>query len=213
MPELSAGWYLILVATDPEFTYIKNAVGYSKTWVSNISYVRRDMNDKKVQFYVMNRESGEPLSNVSVEVFVQTYNQDAREYRFIKVEDGKTNSEGLFEFNKKENNYNNYKVIFKNDNDRFESQNYYSYYRQNEPTRRLTTFFYLDRAIYRPGQIVYFKGLIIDTDGKKDNKIVPDKQTTVTFYDANHQKITDATFTTNEDGTFNGKFTIPVGKI
>ena len=213
MPELSAGWYLVLVATDPEFTYIKNAVGYSKTWVSAISYVRRDMNDKKVQFYVMDRETGKALSNVNVEVLVQTYNQDAREYRFIKVEDGKTNNEGLFEFNKKENNYNNYRVIFKKDNDRFESQNYYSYYRQSEPVRRLTTFFYLDRAIYRPGQIVYFKGLIIDTDGKKDNKIVPDKQTTVTFYDANHQKITDATFTTNEYGTFNGKFTIPAGKI
>ncbi|MCW8814257.1 MAG: MG2 domain-containing protein, partial [Chlorobium sp.] len=213
MPELSVGWYLLLVATDPEFTYIKNAVGYSKTWVSNISYVRRDMKDKKVQFYVMDRETGKPLTDVHVDVLVQKYIQDEREYRYIKVEDGKTNSEGLFEFNKKENNYNNYKVIFKNGNDRFESQNYYSYYRQNEPTRRITTFFYLDRAIYRPGQIVYFKGLIIDTDGKKDNKIVTDKQTTVSFYDANSQKISDATFTTNEYGTFNGKFTIPVGKI
>jgi uncharacterized protein YfaS (alpha-2-macroglobulin family) len=213
MPELFAGWYLVLVATDPEFSYIKNAVGYSKTWISAISYVRRDMNDKKVQFYVMDRETGKQLSNVDVEVLVQTYDQDAREYRFIKVEGGKTDSEGLFEFNKKENNYNNYKVIFKKDGDRFESQNYYSYYYQNEPKRRITTFFYLDRAIYRPGQIVYFKGLIIDADGKKDNKIVPDKQTTVTFYDANGQKIADATFTTNEYGTFNGKFTIPVGKI
>jgi uncharacterized protein YfaS (alpha-2-macroglobulin family) len=213
MPELSSGWYLLLVATDAEFTYIKNAVGYSKTWVSGISYVRRDMNDKKVQFYVMDRETGEPLTDVQVDVLVQKYIQDVREYKFIKVDDGKTNNEGLFEFNKKENNYNNYKVIFKKGNDRFESQNYYSYYYNNEPTRRLTTFFYLDRAIYRPGQIVYFKGLIIDTDGKKDNKIVPDKQTTVTFYDANSQKISDATFTTNEYGTFNGKFTIPVGKI
>lgn len=213
MPELSAGWYLVLVATDPEFTYLKNAVGYSKTWVSGISYVRRDMNDKKVQFYVMDRETGKPLPNVDVEVVVQTYIQDAREYRYVKLEDGKTNNEGLFEISKKDNNYGNYKVIFKKGNDRFESQNYYSYYYQNEPTRRLTTFFYLDRAIYRPGQIVYFKGLIIDTDGKKDNKIVTDKQTTVTFYDANSQKISDANFTTNEYGTFNGKFTIPVGKI
>ncbi len=86
-------------------------------------------------------------------------------------------------------------------------------YYNNDPVKRTTTFFYLDRAIYRPGQIVYFKGLIIDTDGKKDHKIVTDKKTTVTFFDANHQKITDATFTTSEYGTFNGKFTIPLGKI
>ncbi|MCW8803574.1 MAG: MG2 domain-containing protein, partial [Ignavibacteriaceae bacterium] len=213
MPLLPFGQYLILVGTDAEFTYRKNAIGYSKTWVTNISYIRKDLGNKFIQFYALNRSSGQPLANINYELFGQKYVPDAREYQFFKLESGKTNSEGGFEFKKDEYQYNNYKVVFTDGDDRFESQNYYSYRYNNEPTRRTTTFFYLDRVIYRPGQIVYFKGLMIDTDGKKDHKIISDKKSTVTFYDANHQKISDVTLTTNEYGTFNGQFTIPVGKI
>jgi uncharacterized protein YfaS (alpha-2-macroglobulin family) len=213
IPALPFGQYLILVATDKDFSYVKNAVGYGKTWVSNISYIRRDMGAKAVQYYALNRETGHPLSDIDVEVFVHKYVPDEREYQFFEIASGKTNNEGLFEFKKEDNNYNNYNVVFTDGDDRFESQNYYSYYYDNNQGRRTTTFFYLDRAIYRPGQIVYFKGLMIDTDGKKDHKIITDKTTTVTFYDANSQKIADVTLTTNEYGTFNGQFTIPFGKI
>jgi hypothetical protein len=188
IPALPLGRYLILVATDKNFTYVKNAVGYGKTWVTNISYVRRDMGKNVVQFYAL-------------------------QYQFFEIAGGKTTNEGLFQIKKESNQYNNYKVVFTDGDDRFESQNYYSYYYNDNTYKRTTTFFYLDRAIYRPGQVVYFKGLMIETDGKKDHKIITDRNTTVTFYDANSQKIADVNLTTNEYGTFNGQFTIPFGKI
>ena len=90
-------------------------------------------------------------------------------------------SDGGFEFKKDDNQYNTYKVVFINGKDKFESQNFYSYNYQETTQKRNTTFFYLDRAIYRPGQIVYFKGLMINTDGKKDHKVVTNQTTTVTF--------------------------------
>jgi len=213
IPALQAGWYLILVATDKNFTYINNAVGYGKTWVSNISYVRRDMQKNVVQVYAFHRETGHPLTGIDIEVFEQRYVPDDREYQFFEVASGKTNDEGLFQFKKESNQYNNYKVVFTDDDDRFESQNYYSYYYDDNSRKRTTTFFYLDRAIYRPGQVVYFKGLMIETDGKKDHKIINGRKTTVTFYDANSQKIADVKLKTSEYGTFNGQFTIPLGKI
>jgi hypothetical protein len=213
MPSLSVGQYLILVGTDPEFSYVKNTIGYSKTWITNISYIRKEIGENKVLFYALDRKSGNPFSNINVEVYGQKYVQDAREYQFFKLKSGKTDGDGGFEFKKDDNQFNTYKVVFINGKDKFESQNFYSYSYQETTQKRNTTFFYLDRAIYRPGQIVYFKGLMINTDGKKDHKIVTNQTTTVTFYDANYQKITDATFTTNEYGTFNGKFTIPFGKI
>ncbi len=204
---------LILVGTDSEFSYEKNAVGYSRTWVTNISYIRKETGENKVLFYALDRKSGNPFSNINVEVYGQKYVPDDREYQFFKLKSGKTDGDGGFEFKKDDNQYNTYKVVFINGKDKFESQNFYSYAYNDNPQRRTTTFFYLDRAIYRPGQVVYFKGLMIETDGKKDHKIVSGKSTTVTFFDANYQKITDASFTTNEYGTFNGKFTIPFGKI
>ncbi len=148
-------------------------------WVSNISYLRRDLNKNITQFYALQRETGHPLVKIDFEVYGQKYVPDDRAYKFFKLSSGKTNSEGGFEFEKQPNEYNNYKVVFINGEDRFESNNYYSYYYNNDPViKRTTTFFYLDRAIYRPGQIVYFKGLMINTDGKKDHDIVTDKKTT-----------------------------------
>ncbi|HEY6435113.1 MAG TPA: hypothetical protein VIY47_00860, partial [Ignavibacteriaceae bacterium] len=187
MPALSVGQYLILVGTDSEFSYIKNAVGYSRTWTTNISYVRKDTDMNKVLFYALNRKSGQPLSSINFEVWGQKYVPDAREYQFFKLKNGKTNSEAGFEFKKDDNQYNTYKVLFTDGKDKFESQNFYSYNYQETTQKRNTTFFYLDRAIYRPGQIVYFKGLMINTDGKKDHKVVTNQTTTVTFYDANYQ--------------------------
>ncbi|MCZ7614745.1 MAG: hypothetical protein M5T52_14735 [Ignavibacteriaceae bacterium] len=167
MPALSVGQYLILVGTDPEFSYIKNAVGYSKIWITNISYIRKDTDENKVVFYALDRKSGNPFSNIKVEVYGQKYVQDAREYQFFKLKTGKTDGDGGFEFKKDDNQYNTYKVVFINGKDKFESQNFYSYSYQERTEKRNTTFFYLDRAIYRPGQIVYFKGLMINTDDKK----------------------------------------------
>ncbi|MBE0570357.1 MAG: hypothetical protein IH618_02340 [Ignavibacteriaceae bacterium] len=213
MPVLGFGQYLILVGTDSEFSYVKNAVGYSRTWITNISYIRKETGENKVLFYALDRKSGNPYSNINVEVYGQKYVPDEREYQFFKLKTGKTDGDGGFEFKKDDNQYNTYKVVFINGKDKFESQNFYSYNYQERIEKRNTTFFYLDRAIYRPGQIVYFKGLMINTDGKKDHKVITNQTTTVTFLDANYQKITDATFTTNEYGTFNGKFTIPFGKI
>ena len=51
-----------------------------------------------------------------------------------------------------------------------DNQNYYGgsigQWKQEKPEKRIQTFFFLDRAIYRPGQTIYFKGLVVNTDGQ-----------------------------------------------
>jgi Large extracellular alpha-helical protein len=74
------------------------------------------------------------------------------------------------------------------------------------------TNFFTDRAIYRPGQTVHFKGIIMKT--KDDEKqIVANKQTQVVFRDANYQEIASLTLLTNEYGSFDGSFVIPFGLL
>jgi len=68
-----------------------------------------------------------------------------------------------------------------------------SIYNYQETTQKTnTTFFYLDRAIYRPGQIVYFKGLMIETDGRKIINSFGQNRLQLLFTMPNYQKITDA---------------------
>ncbi|PIX32664.1 MAG: hypothetical protein COZ59_12815, partial [Bacteroidetes bacterium CG_4_8_14_3_um_filter_31_14] len=69
-----------------------------------------------------------------------------------------------------------------------------------------------DRSIYRPGQTLYFKGIVINTDGTT-NKIIPNFKTTVTLYDVNYQKVENVTLTSNEYGSIQGTFTLPSGDL
>ncbi len=72
--------------------------------------------------------------------------------------------------------------------------------------------FFLDRAIYRPGQIVYFKGIATKLTDKKET-VDTHKNLTVILVDANQKEIESQSFTTNDFGSFNGSFTLPKGKL
>src|SRR5690606_13379940 len=71
-------------------------------------------------------------------------------------------------------------------------------------------FFFTDRKLYRPGQTIYFKGILLQSaqDGRK-NTVRANASTTVSFYDANYQKIDSLVLTSNEYGSVSGKFTAP----
>lgn len=83
---------------------------------------------------------------------------------------------------------------------------YYSNY-QN-PTQLSEVNLFTDRAIYRPGQTIYFCGIAWEAN-KENSKAIAGKEYTVTFHDANNQEIASKRFTSNEFGSFAGSFTIP----
>ncbi len=214
IPPLPVGKYLIMAGTDSSFSYKKNGIAYCKTWVTNLSFIKRRIKDQSAEIIVLNRKSGEVLSDVNVEIYYNTYDPDLRKYRYIKIDDGNTNSVGVFKTDLNKYSNSSYKICLIDNFDRFVSENNHDYYYyQDKELQEVKSKFFLDRAIYRPGQTVYFKGLMYKTDYKKDHDIITDKITTVIFYDKNNQKIADTTLTTNEFGTFNGQFTIPYGKI
>lgn len=78
------------------------------------------------------------------------------------------------------------------------------------PVKRVVLF--TDRPIYRPGQTIFYKGLFMQSLDSK-NDILPDQQISVTFYDANNQILGNEDLTTNDFGTFQGSFAIPMGKL
>ncbi|MBP5449546.1 MAG: hypothetical protein J6Y01_05445, partial [Spirochaetales bacterium] len=72
------------------------------------------------------------------------------------------------------------------------------------------SLFLIDRAIYRPGQRVYFKCIIYDNDEKH---IVTNHDCSVTAYDANRQKIFSVRKQLNEFGSIDGEFDIPTDRL
>ncbi len=216
IPALPFGKYLIMAATDSNFIYKYDGIAYCKTWVTNLSFINRFISDDYEEIIVLNRKTGETMPDVKVEIYIIVYYQELRKYRYAKFDEGETNSKGNFKFESPRSiySYPRYKISLLTDVDKFDSEvNYYYYNTSDKKIQEVNTALFLDRAIYRPGQTVYFKGLIYKTDYKKDHDIISDKKTNVTFYDKNRQKIADTTLTTNEFGTFNGQFTIPYGLI
>lgn len=71
---------------------------------------------------------------------------------------------------------------------------------------------FTDRAIYRPGQTIYFKGIVLNPDEEKNN-IVPDAKIEVKFLDVNHKEIEVKELISNEFGSIQGSFVIPNGKL
>ncbi|HYC30401.1 MAG TPA: MG2 domain-containing protein, partial [Chitinophagaceae bacterium] len=77
-----------------------------------------------------------------------------------------------------------------------------------------TTYFFTDRSIYRPGQVVYFKAITMTTDFKtKRSKLVTGKKLKIFLKDANNEVADSVSVVTNQFGSIAGRFTIPVNKL
>lgn len=204
LPELAIGNYCILV-TPSGFDVNSEIEGYSISFVEvtniNVSYRK---NNNKYQFFVFDRTTGQPLKNATITFTLKKY--DNKTYQTSTT---KTNGNGLafFEYESK-NSYYYLDVKVEYGQERYYLNNlnlYYSSY--NRYTTKNVTFF-TDRAIYRPGQTVYYKGIVIESSSK-DNKVVPNESGKVAFYDHNWQLVSTNDFLTNEFGSFFGSFTIP----
>jgi len=67
---------------------------------------------------------------------------------------------------------------------------------------------YFDRAIYRPGQKVYFKGYLIQNKGGLKS-VVPHVTVEITIEDPEYRELKKFVLQANEFGSFSGEFDIP----
>ncbi len=214
IPALAAGTYLILASANQNFSTGKNMMSAQYVHVSNIAWIHNG-ND----FFVLNRESGNPLYKATVQIWKQGYDYNKSKYVNTKAESYNTDVNGYFKLKADNNNNFNRRLEINYEKDRlFLDDNVYSYNYQQvadiDELKNRRVFLFTDRSIYRPGQTVYFKGILTTTDAAtKKPKIVAGVKTTIVLYDANYQKIDSIKLTTNEFGSYNGKFTLPQGQL
>jgi len=204
-----AGSYFLIISSKKD-PFPKGAVsGYVQFQASNLSMVTEH---SKNSLYVLNRKTGQPEENARVYFYESKYSEQSNKYTFVEKHHDISGENGTVKLPMTSNyRYASYEVVLLvKGNDSLSSGSIYTYYNdnRNKQKKETHTFFFTDRSIYRPGQTVYFKGIIVDNNprtGKSD--VVPNKQDTVTFYDANGQKIADQVLTSNAYGSFSGTFT------
>ncbi|MGI4739471.1 MAG: alpha-2-macroglobulin family protein [Janthinobacterium lividum] len=84
----------------------------------------------------------------------------------------------------------------------------------NNPAEQIQrrTFLFTDRAIYRPGQTVYFKGILTQSLGGKAS-LLTGQPVSVRLLDVNGQTVQTLPFTTSYFGSFNGSLVLPAGLL
>ena len=208
---LQPGIYIILASINPEFKQSQNIIARLITHVSNISYI----SNNKEELYILDRETGFPLSNAAVQLWQQKYDYNTRRSEETKLEKYITNANGYIKLARSRDNYvTGVQVTYNNDELFLDDHIAAYYYNSYEKKSVKKTFLFTDRSIYRPGQLVYFKGIMVSTDstGKKSDPASRFK-TKLTLFDANGQKVNSLDVTTSEYGSYNGSFQLPEGLL
>lgn len=218
---LAEGFYLIIASDVEKIEKDKNIFAYAFTTVSNISYVARST-EGKVQLYVLNRHTGKPIKDAQVIACKNDYNYDTRRNKKIVVGTFPTDANGYTEVstaNETHSSYVNFDIKTKTDrliSDNKNSSSFYVYKERGISSSSLfptSMLLFTDRAIYRPGQTVYFKGIIYNTDKKNTYSVVKNTSVSIGFFDANNKETSSLLLTTNEFGSVQGTFTAPVGSL
>lgn len=216
IPALDPGFYVIITSSSSQFHVVNDVFSWTPLWISRISYINKTCADGSLEFFILDRESGRPLKNVNVNSYVYEYEYASRSRVNKLWKTFTTDKNGYFiipgPIDKKDSR--SLMFTFEAKNDRFSSENpvYLSY--QGKINRKVSprTQIFTDRAIYRPGQTVWFKAIVYEG---LDNKysLVKNALTSVSLYDVNGQVVTSKDFKTNEFGSFSGSFVLPVGKL
>ncbi len=209
LPALERGFYY-LTATTKKGIKEENKVLVIKFQVSSLGFIT-DQKDDKMTVLVVDRKTGKTVEGVTVEAYRREWDYKNREYKTIIIGTPKTDRNGKVEFAKTGDN--SFSINLRKGEDNLLSDNYFRLHeRYKDNSERYITTLFTDRAIYRPGQTVYFQGIVVRRQGD-DQALVNGYSEKVYFKDANWQEISAADFTTDEYGSFSGSFVIPTDRL
>ncbi|HRN37627.1 MAG TPA: MG2 domain-containing protein, partial [Flavobacteriales bacterium] len=207
---LPLGAYSILASTNKDFTD-SSLISVTAVRATRLALAERRLPGNASGVLVMDRNTGLPLKGATALLERQEYHGHAWIYRTIGT--ATTDDDGMAQvaLPKEGNRQTRWTVTL--GKDRITSPGNYSWYRgEGTHTDTLRTFLFTDRAIYRPGQPVYFKGIVTVKRGKT-TEVKAGYATTVEFLDVNGDPIDSLQLTTDAYGAFHGQFTAPQGTL
>ncbi|MGE5621169.1 MAG: alpha-2-macroglobulin family protein [archaeon] len=209
LPPLKPGKYTFLASDNPYYAADPGLITHGEFQVTNLSLSSKP-HKKNTGLLVINRSTGMPEKDVDIEVYKEEYNSKTKTSVKQPVTMLKTDENGLALL---KNSIFSYKLnIYKNGDTLNASSAIENSYLLDESRTR--GFLFTDRAIYRPGQKLYFKGIVYEVNNSdKTSKVLGGRDETVTLRDARRQEVKKLYLKTNEFGTFSGEFDIPSGRV
>ena len=200
---LAPGSYYLIASDTSDFN---NVVHGTTFWVSTLALVVRSGKRGGVEGFVLDAATGAPVVGSEVRTWIGGY-RGARSEATATATDG----DGRFHTPGPEGIY---VVLASHAGQRLGStdETWSFSSRESAPTAR--TVLFTDRALYRPGQTVRYKGLCTRSDPTNDRyDVLPDTAVTVVFSDVHRVEIARQQHRTNDYGSFSGSFTVPGARL
>ena len=211
LPALDRGFYY-LTATTKQGIKDEDKTLMLSFQVSQLGYIT-DSKYEQMTAVVVDRKTGKTVEGVTVEFCRREWDYKAREYKTIILSTVKSDKNGKAVMTSEKGNITSFYINLRKGDDVLLSDINFSIGSPNRDDGVYhTTTLFTDRAIYRPGQTVYFQGVVKRSQGKEQT-LVNGYSEKVTFKDANWQEISSAQFTTDEYGSFSGSFVIPTDRL
>ncbi len=208
LPVLPHGQYLIFATPNTAKTEEEKSFAYSTVNVTNLSLNQRSTSTEML-FQVVDRRNGMPKKDAKLTLSYRKNYRGNVQQRSLT-----TNAMGFarFPFSNANFRVDDIKVVHGDEMAFFGNTYINSKSRKRQESVTYETFFFLDRSIYRPGQPVFFKGIVIERDGTRTQPVAGEL-VTVVLHDANDQEVAELDLETNDYGSFSGEFVIPNGGL
>ncbi|PZR25701.1 MAG: alpha-2-macroglobulin [Citrobacter freundii] len=209
---LPTGEYFLVASSNESFAGASALTAAENFFVSAISYVNNGRD-----YFVLNRENGQPLRNAAVQVWEREYDYSTSVYRNTKGPEYKTDANGYIQIKQRtpKNSRSSslqyaIEVTTKDDHLFLDGYSYEYFNRDRRNVATTSIFLFNDRGIYRPGQTVYFKGIVLTKDGLTTRSTIrANYSTTIYLQRPDGGKLDSLKVKTNEFGSFSGKFQLP----
>jgi hypothetical protein len=207
---LKPGYYFIAASHDEGFGEGGNMVSMAEVWVSDLALITRNR-DGNIEGFVLEANSGEPVGGAEISIWYL----DNRTGNRVADPGLTTDTNGFFSMKPEQNR--SYLFRARHNGQEIATEQdiwWYQWNQPREPQPYARTVFFTDRAIYRPGQTIEYKGICIWVDTTaNDYKTLKGEPVTVVFYDVNGKEVARQTRQANDYGSFAGSFTAPRDRL
>ena len=206
------GTYMLTFTSNPQSQDDNNNTDYYFA-VSDLTLFSRSSAKDMYDFFVVNRVTGLPVKNAAVQIYKlpgSWHNSTLSLVASLPV-----NEMGLAVYNKEiPNNDVYYHAVAGNDNGSLLNRLPYGGYDYSERAteQREHVSIFTDRSLYRPGQTIYYKAVLIDTEENK-HSVVSDKVIEFVLRDTNGREVATEKLKTNAFGSVTGEFVLPQGLL
>jgi uncharacterized protein YfaS (alpha-2-macroglobulin family) len=204
-PALTPGFYRIFASWQPDFSNSSH-VEHAGIWVTPLTLVTNKSNTD-ISGLVVDSMYGEPVKGAEVSLLRR---QGAHFGTAIKR---LSNDQGRFSFPLEDSSFEQYLHVHYGSTEFLSTENLkYQKRAEDEPNKKVV--FFTDRALYRPGQAIHFKGIVIRLDhAKNDYQVVPGEAVVVRFLEYYDQEVSRQTFKSNDFGSISGTFIAPADRL